>query len=110
MKGAGKSDRLTPAALGYKWPTGGKIRMNSHTQKLYELEERASAAFKAAGVELGRVLEHAGGDFYTKTLPEALLTVLMQWDNHASYYAARAYVEWYEKEEAEETRGSGKVR
>jgi len=80
------------AAKEYQAPTGNRIGRVEGTRRLYALEEARDEAIQEAAHELGSVLGHQGSDFFTVTMPEALLSVLDAFDQRAAYEAARAFV------------------
>lgn len=74
-------------------PSGQRIGRDESTEKLYRLEDKRDAAFKAAALELGRLLGHNPGNYYTHTLPEALLAILEGHEPEAARIAAQAFLQ-----------------
>lgn len=57
-------------------PMGVMVERGPNTKTLYRLEEERNEAIKAAARELAKVLEHASGEYWTRTMPEALYATL----------------------------------
>ena len=87
----------------YRTPTCPYIGRGEETKNLYAAEEKRDAACRKAAESLGRVLGYNEKQFWTHTLPEALLSILGHWDQRASYVAAKAFVARYEATHPEET-------
>lgn len=79
---------MTPA--GYRAPTG--VRIGRNARALYAAEEAARGTVKTAARELGKVLGHAPEQFWTHSLPEALLALLENFDTNAALLAAEAFL------------------
>jgi sulfate adenylyltransferase subunit 1 (EFTu-like GTPase family) len=80
-------------ATTYLKPVGQWIGRGEDTEKLYQLEEKRNKYIKLAAEELGKVLCHSGKDYWYKTMPEALLSILENFDTQASTMAAEAYLD-----------------
>lgn len=87
-------------ADNYVKPEGPYIP--STERKLYRLEEKRNDAIHEAAVELGNVLGHDERQFWTRTVPEALLSVLQNFDRTAARLAAEAFLEKMRKEGGDE--------
>lgn len=75
-------------------PAGQRIGRDESTEKLYVLEDKRDAAFKKAALELGCVLGHdPKTEYYTRTLPEALLSVLEAYEPEAARIAAQVFLQ-----------------
>lgn len=82
----------------WKKPSNIRIDRMEETEKLYRLEHLRSEAIRAAANELAVVLGHDGEkDYWKVTMPQALFDVLDSFELAASYQAAKAFVESYEK-------------
>jgi len=66
-------------------------RGSKQTELLYALEEKRDDAFRAAALQLGKVLGLT--DFWKEMLPEAIFSMLDHWDRAASKIAAVAFLE-----------------
>lgn len=76
----------------YALPSGVFLPRGDKTERLYGLEEAAVRAVEESARELGQVLAHPVGDFWTHTLPEALYSLLEAFDPGASEAAALGYL------------------
>lgn len=76
-------------------PSMLRIPRGTKTERLYRAEERRSRAIQDAAHELSAVLGHdiQSGDFWRRTMPQALFDVLESSDSNASIAAAQAYLE-----------------
>lgn len=77
----------------YQTPLNPYIWRGPKTERLYELEEEAHNATRAAAKELGKVLGYSDAAFWTHSLPEALRSQLEGWDTAAAFLAAKSYLE-----------------
>lgn len=69
------------------------LRITRHAApKLYELEDALQKAFRAASEELGNVLQYEKKQYWTHTLPEALLSFLDGQDEGAVLAAIRLWM------------------
>ena len=64
-------------------------------EKLYALEHVRSEAIKAAAKEQAIVMQHEDGEFWTRTMPEALASMLESYERAASIAAALGYLRRY---------------
>lgn len=64
-------------------------------EKLYALEDIRTKAIKAAAKEHGKVLGHDESEFWTKTMPEHLASVLESYERASSIAAAIGYLRQY---------------
>lgn len=76
-------------------PTIPYIGQCKATEKLYKLEEKRSAAIKAAALELGKVLGHTPEEFWSRTMPETIASILDTYTTSLSVPAAAAYLKRY---------------
>lgn len=60
----------------YVPPTGVFVGRSAATAKLYRSEADRNDAIRAAGRELGKVLGHSEEEFWSRTMPEELRSVL----------------------------------
>lgn len=70
-------------AKGYQFPTVPMIGSNGN-ERLYELERQRNETIKEATEELADVLGYDSGDYYKKTLGEALYSILDNYDTNSS--------------------------
>ena len=77
--------------IDYRTPIGAFISKQKQTERLYRLEEKRNVTIKEATEELQKVLGFT--DFWREALPEALLSILENYDRKASYLAAKVYLE-----------------
>lgn len=78
-------------STNYRKPTAQYI--GDGAQKLYNLETRRNEIIKACAKEQGNILGFSEAEFWTHSMPEALLSVLDSFDKRAALLAAQAYVE-----------------
>jgi len=76
----------------YTKPSGAMIRARDQ-RRLYSLENKRDQAFEASSRHLGEVMGHDSGDYWTRTLPEALYTVLDAYDREAVKLAVLLWLE-----------------
>jgi hypothetical protein len=89
--------KCSPSPSRYVRPSGSRTT-SAEAPELYERERVFQETFKDAGEELGRVLGHGDNEYFTRTLPEAILTFL----DAADRQAVRVAVEvWLERQHAE---------
>lgn len=69
-----------------------RIGRSDRTERLYALESASTTAIGKAARELAQVLNHDKGEYWTRTMPLALFTVLESFDRHASEAAAVGYL------------------
>jgi len=62
---------------------------------LYELEDIRSKAIKASAKEHGQLLGHTEAEFWTKTMPEHLASLLEGYERASSIAAAIGYLRQY---------------
>lgn len=67
------------------------------TAKLYQLEEKRKELNRAIAKEYARLLEHTKEEFWTKTMPEVLLSFLHNYAPSTALPAAEAYVALHKK-------------
>lgn len=67
-------------------------RIGADAEKLYTLEGKRNEAIKAAAKEHGRILLHEEGQFWDKTMPEQLASILENYERAASIAAALGYL------------------
>lgn len=84
---------MSSIAKQYVKPTNPFIGRGDETEALYQREEKRDETFRAAAESLGRVLKHEPKEFWVKTLPEALYSLLDHWDHHAGELACIAFLE-----------------
>jgi hypothetical protein len=80
---------MTPRVTHY--PTGAFI--GGAAVKLYRLEDARDEALMAAAKELGKVLGHTEKEFWTDTMPEAILAILDQHEQPACLAACKVFIE-----------------
>lgn len=52
------------------------IGRNKNTENLYRFEEKRNSYIKKAARELGAILDHQEGEFWKKSMPEQLASIL----------------------------------
>lgn len=77
----------------YIKPLGTWIGYDAHTHHLYTLEAACHPPIEAAAKELAVVLGHDPAEYWTCSLPEALLSILNSYDREAAKLAAQSYLE-----------------
>lgn len=68
------------------------IGRSRETESLYTAERRRNDAVQAAAKKLAAVLGHAPGEYWTRTIPQALFDTLESFQREAAYLAAREFV------------------
>lgn len=69
--------------------------IDEDTDTLYHLEDERSTAIRKAAKELGRVLGHKESEFWVKTMPEELATLLESYERATGIAAALGYLRQY---------------
>lgn len=86
--------RLNPAKLAATpKPIGPNI--GAGAEKLYKLEERRTAIIKLCVEEQMKVMDIPKEEYWTRGVPEALLSVLEAWERVAAARAAQKFLEQY---------------
>lgn len=83
----------TTIDLQYHRPTNPFIGREDATERLYSLEHKRNVAIEAAAKELGKLLGFEDKQFWTRTLPEELYSILESYDQNAAKIAALAFLE-----------------
>ncbi len=73
-------------------PKGGMIGQSEETRPLYDQEERRNVVIKITARELAKVLGHSEKEFWDKTMPEELLSILDNYQREYSIAAAVSYL------------------
>ena len=76
----------------YLAPVGQWIGEGPESAKLYELERFRNDYINRAAKELAKLLGHTPNDYWYKTMPEALLSILDSFDRQAALLAAEAFI------------------
>ena len=76
----------------------GVFIVKENAAQLYLLEEERDRAIQAAATELGKKLGHQPEQYWTHTMPEALLNTLASFDTFAAVLAAEAYLERHKED------------
>ena len=71
-------------------PEGNRIDRSYSTEKLYKLEDDRADAIGDTAKELGHVLGHSKDQYWSHTMPEALLSILDSYERVAAEAAAMA--------------------
>lgn len=66
--------------------------IDNGAEKLYALEDARDKAIMAAAKELAVILGHDKGEYWSKTLPEALANVLESYERASARAAAIGYL------------------
>ena len=69
--------------------------IGSAAEKLYALEDARSKAIKAAALEHGKILNHLESEFWSRTMPEQLASILESYERPAAIAAALGYLRQY---------------
>ncbi len=81
----------------YQIPQCVRIARGPDTERLYRLETKMTEAIRLAALELSNVLgdDPRQAQYWTRTLPLELFTVLESFDHRASIAAALGYLAYY---------------
>lgn len=73
-------------------PSLPRIGLNTDTEKLYRLENDRAREIGASARELGRLLGHTKNEYWTRTMPEALASILDSYETPAAVAGALGYL------------------
>jgi len=62
--------------------------------KLYLLEEKLSETFSRVAEELGKIRGYRAGEFYSRSIPQAIFDFLELQDDGAAKIAAESFLEY----------------
>lgn len=68
------------------------IGRSEDSEALYSAESKTTDAINRAAVELGKLMGHSKKEYWTKTIPQALIAVLCSFETKASIAAAVSYL------------------
>lgn len=73
------------------------IARSEKTERLYQLEEARQVAIAVAAKEYAKLMGYTEEEYYTRTIPEVLLSVLDSYSPSISVRVAKRFVELKEK-------------